>query len=298
MLHDGVRSDGGDLENAVWNKISNMLDEFTELVDKERTNREIRRAMVRSMLICDLFVVFGLQNVWIAAQKQHGMASTITADRSQQTFSIQEIYDIAKWEIGFDDPFILQFPREILEQSNVERTAILTAIAQAHVEAEFQRVKHQMNIIQINPVFGSASYSIDPRLAFVLMPFTPELTEIYQTFVKPTVESFDLVCQRADDIKSNKVIMQDIWKSICEARIVIADLSKLNPNVMYELGIAHTLGKETILIYQTGSEEIKFPFDLIHIRRIQYENNITGGKKLEQELKAVLTAVLSPKVIS
>ena len=103
------------------------------------------------------------------------------------------------------------------------------------------------------------------------MPFTADLTKIYQTFIKPTVErpEFNLVCRRADDVKSNRAIIQDIWKSLCEARLVIAVLSGLNPNVMYELGVAHTLGKETILIYQRG-EDIKFPFDLAHIRRIEY----------------------------
>ena len=154
-----------------------------------------------------------------------------------------------------------------------------------------------MSIIQINPIFGPASYPVDPRLAFVLMPFTPTLTEIYQTFVKPTIEApeFNLVCRRADDIKSNKSIIQDVWKSLCEARLVIADLSGLNPNVMYELGIAHTLGKETILIYQRG-EEIRFPFDLAHIRRIEYDNNAIGGRKLEQELRATIAHILNPQI--
>ena len=88
--------------------------------------------------------------------------------------------------------------------------------------------------------------------------------------------------------------MQDIWKSICEARVVIADLTNLNPNVMYELGIAHTVGKETILIYQKPTEKIKFPFDLSHIRRIEYVNDAVGGQKLVQDLKDTLKNVLDP----
>jgi predicted nucleotide-binding protein len=86
--------------------------------------------------------------------------------------------------------------------------------------------------------------------------------------------------------------MQDIFKAICEARIIIADMTRLNPNVMYELGMAHTLGKETILIYQK-KRVIKFPFDLAHIRRVEYENSATGGKKLENELREVLRNILS-----
>ena len=300
MFHSGGRVFySGNLDKVIWKKIEDMLNQFIPITDSKRKERELRPAMVRSMLFCDIIVILDSQNVWITAQKSHGMPDTRTFDESQQTFSIQDIYDCAKWDFGFDDPFVIPpFPREILEQSNSERTATLTAIAQTHVEAEFQRVQLQMNIIQINPIFGPASYSIDPRLAFVLMPFTPELTKIYEAFVKPTVESFNLVCRRADDIDSNNVIMHDIWKSTCEARIIIADLSRLNPNVMYELGIAHTLGKETILIYQVGSEKDKFPFDVTHIRRIEYDDTATGGKKLEQKLKGTLASVLSPKVIS
>jgi len=300
MFHKGARLSsltetiGKDAEQ----KLNNMLDQFIEIVSAEVNKREIRQAMVRSILPCHIFIVFDEKYVWIGAQKEIGFPSTRARVLLTALFSMESFLEGLKYDIGFDDPFIIQFPRELLYQSNEERAAILTAIAQSHVEAEFQRVQRQMNIIQINPIFGAAEYSIDPRLAFVLMPFTDDLTEIYQAFVKPTVETFDLVCRRADDIKSNKAIMQDIWKSICEARIIIADLSRFNPNVMYELGIAHTLGKETILIYQEAETETKFPFDLSHIRQIRYRNDITGGKRLEQELKETLNSVLSPKAIS
>jgi len=126
------------------------------------------------------------------------------------------------------------------------------------------------------------------------MPFIKSLTEIYESLVKPAVESQGLNCRRADDFKNNRTIMEDIWKRICEARIVIADLTDFNANVMYELGIAHTLGKSVILIYQQGSDtEFKFPFDLTHIRRIQYQDNATGGKRLERELSETLKTILS-----
>ena len=73
-------------------------------------------------------------------------------------------------------------------------------------------------------------------------------------------------------------------------------MSNLNPNVMYELGIAHTLGKETILLYQKSDEEIRFPFDLAHIRRIEYENTVPGARALEKELSLVLENVLKNQI--
>jgi predicted nucleotide-binding protein len=66
---------------------------------------------------------------------------------------------------------------------------------------------------------------------------------------------------------------------------------------MYELGIAHTVGKETIMIYQKNKEEIKFPFDIAHIRRIEYENTATGGKKLERDIKETIKSILEPTII-
>jgi hypothetical protein len=122
------------------------------------------------------------------------------------------------------------------------------------------------------------------------MPFEPELEKIYQTFVKPTIEAKNLVCRRADDIHSNDAIIKDIWNSICESRFVVADISKLNPNVMYELGIAHAIGKETILIRQKDGS--KHPFDVAHIRIIEYDNTAVGGPALKRQLDGVLDAVL------
>lgn len=297
MFHKGARSNGGNLEAALSTKVNALLDQFADIVKQRSKAANIRRAVVRSMLPCTLLIIVDSQHLWVAAQKQFGMPSTMALSHLDETFSSNQVYDGAKWEFGFDDPFVVQFPVSLLNIDLVARTPALVAIAQSHIQAEFQRVQHQMSIIHINPIFGPASYAVDPRLAFVLMPFTSELTEIYRTFVKPTIEAsdFGLVCRRADDIKSNRTIIQDVWKSLCEARLVVADLSGLNANVMYELGIAHTLGKETILIYQRG-EDIKFPFDLAHIRRIEYDNNATGGKKLEEELRATIAATLELQV--
>jgi len=299
MFHKGgARMVGGNLPGDLTTRVNALLDEFLEYTNSEVRARQLRSAVVRSMLPCSLVVVLDATTLWVAAQKQTGMPSTNTLDFRQQKFPIEEIFAAAKWEFGFDDPFVVAFPAPLLDQLTEERKLALEAISKSHVESELQRVNAEMNTIQINPIFGPAQYKVDVRLAFVLMPFTDSLTEIYQTLIKPTVENprFGLVCRRADDIKSNRAIIQDIWKSICEARVIIADMTNLNPNVMYELGIAHTLGKETILLYQRSAEEIKFPFDLSHIRRIEYENTVPGARALEQELSLTLENVLDVRV--
>ena len=75
------------------------------------------------------------------------------------------------------------------------------------------------------------------------MPFEDNLTRIYDTIVKPAVNSKGLECRRANDYKTNKEIMKDIWNGICHSQLVVAEMTGFNPNVMYELGISHTVGK-------------------------------------------------------
>ena len=297
MLHKGARTTGGDMPKEINGTITALLDQFMKLVADRVHASGLPRAAVRSMLPCSTINVLDSDHLYVAGQKHAGMPSTIGIYRRDKRFTIDQVSQSARWEFGFDDPFVIQFPAEAIDQEAAEREPALTAIAASHVMSETERIERQMRIIQINPVFGPASFTVDPRLAFVLMPFTDELTRIYATIIKPIVEeeSFGLVCRRADDIKSNKAIIQDIWKSICEARLVIADLSGGNPNVTYELGIAHTIGKETILIYQRGGER-PIPFDLAHIRRIEYDNDALGGKKLEQELRGTIEELLKPTV--
>lgn len=297
LLHMSPRMVGGDAPEEVANKVAAVLNHFVEIVTSRVQAAKLRRAVVRSMLTCTTVHIIDSRHFFVAAEKTSGMPSTTTLYRPSAVFPLQEIYTAAKWEFGLDNPFVIQFPIELLDAEPDARRPVLESLADEHIRSELSRVEREMNIVQVNPVFGPPSFVVDKRLAFVLMPFSDPLTAIYSTFVKPTVEdpAFGLVCRRADDIKSNRAIIQDIWKSICEARLIIADISGLNPNVMYELGIAHTLGKDTILIYQRGGDT-KFPFDLAHIRRIEYANDALGGKKLVDDLRATLVSVLAPVV--
>jgi hypothetical protein len=279
-------------------KVNKLLDEFGTLVQGISQERRLQRAVVRSLLTCSLVAVLDKNNLFILAQRHFGMPSSLFIHVPEKQLTQQQALGSARWEFGLEDPFLITFSASLLEQNEEERRAALEAIALTHVESELQRVIKMTSLLQINPLFGPASYSVDEHLVFVLMPFAEGLNRIYQTIIKPTIESVGLVCRRADDYKTSRAIIQDIWKAICEARIVIADLTDLNPNVMYELGIAHTVGKETVLIYQRPEKDIKFPFDLIHIRRIEYENTATGGKKLENDLKETIKSILEPTAVS
>ena len=141
------------------------------------------------------------------------------------------------------------------------------------------------------PFFGQQEFTIRDNFIFVLMPFTAEHEGIFEGVIKPLAKRKQLVCRKADDAAS-RVIMEDIWRQINEARVIVADLTGSNANVLYELGIAHTLGKPVILIRQKGENHEAVPFDVQHVRMFLYENSIPGGKRLSEDLESALDLAL------
>jgi len=117
---------------------------------------------------------------------------------------------------------------------------------------------------------------VDPGLVAVMMPFGPGFEPVYDA-IKEGVEAAGMRCLRADDIWERDHIMDDVLSLIWRARVVVSDLSGKNPNVFYETGIAHTLGRDVILVTQALAD---VPFDLRPIRTLQYLNNGEGRQAL------------------
>ena len=126
-------------------------------------------------------------------------------------------------------------------------------------------------------------------LVAVMMPFDARFNNVYATLQQAAAES-GMRCQRADDIWINNHIIDDIINLIWRARVVIADLSSRNPNVFYETGIAHTLGREVIQIAQSIDD---IPFDLRAIRSIPYLNNGEGLERLKTQVVERLNYLVS-----
>ncbi|WP_439526292.1 hypothetical protein [Roseovarius mucosus] len=131
-------------------------------------------------------------------------------------------------------------------------------------------------------VFRLSENPVNSKLVSFMMPFSGNFASVYQD-VKATLEADGYQCQRADDMWVHDHIMTDIIELICTSAVVVCDLSGKNPNVFYEAGIAHTLGKEVILITQSHED---VPFDLRPIRYLNYLNNGEGRLKLASEILA------------
>ena len=143
-------------------------------------------------------------------------------------------------------------------------------------------VKEERDLINTNSIFDKRALPLQGNLIFTLMPFTENWSDyIWKEEIKPIVEGikeYHLICKRADDLYGHDV-MQDIYESILTASVIIADITNRNANVFYELGIAHTLGKEVILLTQDSKY---IPFDLNRFRHCIYSNDGVGYKQLRQ----------------
>lgn len=122
---------------------------------------------------------------------------------------------------------------------------------------------------------------VEDDLLSVMMPFDGGYRPVYDSIIK-MAESVGMRCQRGDDIWKDDAIIQDIVDLIDRSKIVICDCSGRNPNVFYEIGIAHAMGRPVILITQNNED---VPFDLRHIRYIKYLNNAEGRTDLCSKLK-------------
>lgn len=128
--------------------------------------------------------------------------------------------------------------------------------------------------------FTKPSKPIDNDKISVMMPLSTDFNEVYTT-IRHSCESEEMRCYRADHVWNDSIIIQDIFELIYTSKIVIADFSMRNPNVFYEVGIAHTLGKHVIPIAQNISD---VPFDLHHHRVLVYHNNNEGRDELRKKL--------------
>lgn len=140
-------------------------------------------------------------------------------------------------------------------------------------------------------VFKVPQKEINDKLISVMMPFNPAFRGTYDA-IKRVTEHMNLECLRADDIWENSTFIQDIFDLIYCARIIIVDFSDRNPNVMYETGIAHTLGKTVIPIAQSISD---VPSDLGHHRVLKYLPNDEGYRNLSNELYKRIKTILEEK---
>lgn len=152
-------------------------------------------------------------------------------------------------------------------------------------EGEYVSVGPSDRVITFSPsVFRVPDCNVEYDLVAVMMPFSAEFGQVHNG-IRMACEMANLRCFRVDDIWEDSTIIQDIFNLIFRSRIVVVDFTGKNPNVMYETGIAHTLGKHVIPISQSQDD---VPFDMKHHRFLKYLPNSEGIGVMVTKLAAKL----------
>jgi len=108
-----------------------------------------------------------------------------------------------------------------------------------------------------------------PPLCFVVMPFRPELNYFFLYIQKYLSDKHGLRIERGDHRVLTKALMDKIRDQIIEADVLIADITSSNPNVFYEIGLAHAFGKPVIFLTQDAPSSV--PVDVRQFEFIQYD---------------------------
>ena len=128
---------------------------------------------------------------------------------------------------------------------------------------------------------------------FVIMPFSDDFFESYEMLKEHFQDDFEF--SHAGDEDNQQNILADIISPIYAADVILADLTGLNPNVMYELGLAHSFNKKTIII--TRDDLGKLPFDLKQYRAKDYSTHFKKFFDLIEYLEKNLRGAVNGTVV-
>jgi hypothetical protein len=122
---------------------------------------------------------------------------------------------------------------------------------------------------------NAAEFRVDHPSVFVIMPFSEVWSDkVWNELIKPAIEQAGLACVRGDIPVRVADLTNTVWAAIVGAGLILADLSSLNANVFYELGLAHALGKDTFILKQSG---VTLPADFSGAHFYEYDRSQPGS---------------------
>jgi hypothetical protein len=134
------------------------------------------------------------------------------------------------------------------------------------------------------------------RKCFIVTPIGLENTQtrraadgLIDAVIEPTCKSLDLDVYVAHRIETTGSITSQVIEHILDDDLVIVNLTELNPNVMYELGVRHAARLPVISLAQKGTS---LPFDISDERTIFFEDDMAGAFALRPQLKKMITLAL------
>lgn len=126
---------------------------------------------------------------------------------------------------------------------------------------------------------------VKDKTVFCLMPFHKSFDKTYLT-IKDACQSNGYECYRSDTPYNPGKLLNQIVQLILDSQLIVAVLDGKNPNVFYEIGLAHIIGKTVILIANMSNVK-DIPFDLRSDRLLLYSN----PKDLKNKLSNILGTI-------
>ena len=133
---------------------------------------------------------------------------------------------------------------------------------------------------------------MNDKTAYVIMPYDNRYKRFYSMIIKRAAEELGYRCIREDLTGINGHVMNNVVRNLAECDVVIADLTGLNWNVAYELGIRHSMrSKCTIMLCEESTKNAGLPFDIQHYGIILYPENW-----LEEELDDIVVNKIKQQI--
>ena len=294
LIQQGVINHGSNIDSQTEEgvkKVFSALDREIKQLSRERGLHANQVRVMQPLHVCvlvdddEVFVVLAVHDIGGIATLQF----VNWADKKTR-ITIEIAIFLAERDLSFRNAFGFRFMKSVLQMASDQKDKEIRRIAASCVDNEIAEIERMNRIVRISPIFEGRDFLLNNRLVFVLSPFGDPFDAIYKDHIRPTIERIDgLRCMRADDIYDNRPIMEDIWRYTNESVLLISELTGRNPNVFYETGIAHTVGKEVVLIAQSMED---VPFDLRHLRCIVYDYTPRGIQSLEGNLASTVFQIL------
>jgi hypothetical protein len=293
MFANSMIQTGGNIPQDVIQKIEKIALEFYKVLNAATKNGKFDHRIIRLLKPTSFCVLLTDKNVhFVLTDSFSGVPRGLYEDfRGKGILDLSTAIAIVQRDLQYVNPFGFTIPTSLLESEPITSDKVFPFVEQ-YYSSEVQFFERLAKEVRINPIFKGRGFFVEDKKCFVLMPFNNEchLQEIYQDTVKPVIEKLGIMCQRADDIYETKPIIESIWEQINKSKFIVADLTNKNANVFYELGIAHTIGKDVILLSQNIDD---VPFDLRHLKIILYETTPRGVENLQKQLSSMVQSIIS-----
>jgi len=201
---------------------------------------------------------------------------------------ISALRDLGKeYEFDFNfDPMISPIPVEVMDELSSIFGVSGFGLNNGHWSVKPHDIfellyRYENGYVESHGAFKISRVPIKQRQIAVMMPFNVAFNIVYAA-IQSLSESITCDCFRGDEIWREDAIIQDVVNLISESKVVVCDATGRNPNVFYEAGIAHALGKKVILITQNDQD---IPFDLKHLRYVRYLPNEQGLDSMQVALR-------------